>query len=352
MKFTTIALSVAVVASCAQVMGVPAFIKHVLGNTIVVTGCLIKAFAGTPFDATCQKAVALDIGILQDVNFKSVNFDLSTSPPTFMSDDVSVDLLNIPGLTYAIIDASESVIITDNSVDIATYSADASPTTVKGNNVVTKIAKCPLVIDPSKTDAFAAFLNSLITKPSYTYTVSGTLAAKLGSVVKAVTNVGGGLGGLGGLVNSIVDALPPVSVAGVGFQSSVTLTSFNGLPSNTFVSKVTAVKDASGFTLTWKFNIANPSIIFISLGDLVFDTVNGAGKTVGKSTIAGFSLILGDKNELTVVTKSADTTILDGLSTNGDTWTLQASADVSATPLIAKGLANLKLSVTIPALGA
>ncbi|KAF9925855.1 hypothetical protein FBU30_004443 [Linnemannia zychae] len=146
-----------------------------------------------------------------------------------------------------------------------------------------------------------------------------TLTSKLGP---AVANISKMEDRSESLADPTSKALPPIVISGIGFKSSVTLAGFNGLPSNTFVSKVTAVKDANGFTLTWKINIANPSIISIC-----------------------------DKNELTVVTKSADTTILDGLSANEDTWTLQVSADVSQVPLITRSLTNLKLIVDIPALG-
>ncbi|KAF9925856.1 hypothetical protein FBU30_004444 [Linnemannia zychae] len=349
MKFKIIALSVATVASYSHVVGLPSLVKRIVGDSI---GCFVTALAGVPFDDACKAAVAFDIGVVQSVEIKSISFDLTTNPPTIASDNLSVNLIKIPGVTYDITEASGSITITDNGVDFASFTAGTSPVTITGTNAVTKIAQSPFMIDAAKTDAVAAFVDAVLTKPSHTTTISGSLSGKVRSIVSVVPQLGDALGGLGGIVDTVTKALPLVSVSGIGFRSSVTLNGFSNFPSVTFVSIISVVKDINGFTLTWKANIVNPSQISIKLGTLVFETVNAAGKIVGKSTIADFTLVPGDKNELTIVTVSTDATILDNLSVNGDTWSSHSSPEINPIPYIAKGLTNIQLNVKIPALGA
>ncbi|KAF9925853.1 hypothetical protein FBU30_004441 [Linnemannia zychae] len=127
--------------------------------------------------------------------------------------------------------------IIDHGVKVSSFAIGVSPTTVIGNELATRIEKSPLIIDPTKTDAFAALNETFVTKLHYTLSVSGSISAKLESAVAAALHVGDALGSrLGNLTDIDSKVVPSFSVFDIGFQSSVTLVGFNNIPLTTFIN--------------------------------------------------------------------------------------------------------------------
>ncbi|KAK3844080.1 MAG: hypothetical protein J3R72DRAFT_438867 [Linnemannia gamsii] len=349
MKLTFLALSAVAIASYTNVQGLPAIFKRIIDPTKVtlVAGCFFElATLGKAFDDACNAAAAFDIGIIQSVNIKSLSIDF-TGPdpltPFLLSDDLSVVMFDI-NTPLTVKNAKESVTLVFNGNDVASFTSGYSDATVENGNVVsTKISKSPLTITAAHADDFGSFITSVLTQPSFIFTAKGALTANLKSPFKAIPGFGGvdGFGGVGG-------ATPLLAVSGVGFESSVTMTGFNKLPGVSFVNIVDFTKDANGFTLTWNIKATNPSQLIVKPGQTTFSTLDVNNKNIGDSVIADLTLVPGD-NQFKVVTTGNDATVLDDLVANGGTWTLVGTPTSNKSPYVLKGLAALKLIVTVSA---
>lgn len=221
--------------------------------------------------------------------------------------------------------------------------------------MLSKVNNCTVSIGANQQDAYASFVASLLFSTKHTFVLKGALGAKLGSPVAAVAHSIGGLG-LGSIGDGLVDAASAVTgsvaVSGVGFKTSVTVDGFNGLSSGTFVKKILRTLDANGFNLISLINIVSPSPqLTVHLGDLTYDTFDGAGNPVGVSVISSFTLVPGT-NSLVLVTTSKNPDVLKSLMEKPDIWTLRGTPTSDMSPYIAKGFANVRLSIAIPVLTA
>ncbi|KAF9127836.1 hypothetical protein BGW39_005526 [Mortierella sp. 14UC] len=353
MKFTILALSAVAIASYTNVQGLPAFIKRAIdGDAPTVIKCFALAVTGTPFTPECTEAAKFNIGIVQSITLKSLNIDFRSSVPTISSNDLSVTLLDI-GVPWAIVEASEKATIFNGVVDdagngavgIADFAAGPSPATVNGNIISSKVPSSPLIIAPASADGFVDFVVSLVTKPSYTFTIKGFVGGKFGlpAAPPSTGAFGKGINAIGG---AFASAFGPVTVSDVGFQSTITLAGFDGLKDVAFAGMVASTKDANGFSLTWTIKIVNPSQLTVYLGKTTFSTLDATGLPVGDSVIADFTILPGD-NQFTVLTTGKDVAVLDGLMANGGSLSFVGTATSNSSPYVNKALAALKFAVTV-----
>ncbi|KAF8923364.1 hypothetical protein BGZ58_003039, partial [Dissophora ornata] len=232
------------------------------------------------------------------------------------------------------------VTIIDNNIAIATFDTPSSPASVSGGILSTVVGNCALKIIDDQKDNFSNFISALITQPSHTFTLRGSVDATLTASIPGSSALG-----------SFAPTAKTFTVTDVGFSSPITLQACNNFPALQYIRQVSLTHDATTgeFTLVSEVNIHNPSQLVLILGNLTFRTVDKTGVFVGMSMMKNLKLQMGD-NTVTVVTTSTSMDAYNVLVSTGETFYFEGFAGSSEDPILAKGISALRTSAMIPKL--
>ncbi|KAF9352841.1 hypothetical protein BGX26_009357 [Mortierella sp. AD094] len=341
MKVNTYSFVAGAVALSATALAMPTLFKRIVDGTNVFI-CVSKAITSGSWSSTCATEVMQDVGIVQLISVADLKIDLTISTdPTIMglsSSSMSVNLIKVPdnlpvpSFDFPVKDSSQD----DAGVEIARFVTPKSITKVTGSNLVTVVANSILTILPEKEAYFVTFMSKLLNQVSLEMTLKGNLNA-------TITVAGGGGGYIPGVPSS-------VSITGVAYSAPVTIQGCNSFIKVTYSEQSSFTKDSTGqYTLTSSIKIYNPSQLVLTMGNVVFNTIDKNGKVVGITSFTGLSLAMGD-NTVTAVTVFTNADVYEALITAGYTFTFQGFDGSSTNRVLAKALATLTTNITVPIL--
>ncbi|KAG0051449.1 hypothetical protein BGZ90_006747 [Linnemannia elongata] len=350
MKIAPYALVASAVVLSTTASAIPAFFKRA-GDQAAAFACLFNYFTGQGLSDACSMTIATDFGIVTSGSLSDLTIDLTSSadPPSFKwsSTGLTLGLLSIPGVSYQVTEAKSRNILNDNSIDIARFETPSASATQSGASMTTTVGQSPLIVYTDKQAQFSAFVGALITKPSHTFSLKSS-----GDVTVLVTIP---------VSYTLPFGMPSTSIKlnGVGCSASYTMAGVNLNINNSnglqfkSLSSHTVDPITGAFSLTLTIILKNPSQLYLNLGDLMLDTVDGTGVAVGTTLLQAVNLVPGDNTITAIVTSSAaaSATLYKKVTTMGDTWTLTGAAGTgSKNTVVAAALVSLKAMITIPAL--
>lgn len=203
---------------------------------------------------------------------------------------------------------------------------------MEGQLVSLSLPKVHLRIIPGQESNFVAMMASLITQPEHTLTLSGFADATFSTMNLPLT---------------------PASfkVAGLGFESPITLKGCHNFPDTPFLKQISFTSDpATGtYTLASLVNIINPSQLVLTMGDVTYQLFDKNDKVVGTSLFKDVYLQMGD-NEFTMITTITDKDVYEALIKEGSTLTLRGFDGSSTNPILREALKSVELEVVFPKL--
>ncbi|KAF9379347.1 hypothetical protein CPC16_010801 [Podila verticillata] len=346
MKIAPYVLVASAVALSVTASAIPAFLKRA-GNQAAAFACLFNYFAGRGLSDTCSMTIATDFGIVTSGSLSDLTIDLTSSADplsfTWSSTGLTLGLLSIPGVNFEVTEAKSR----DNNIDIARFETPSAPATQIGASMKTTIGQSPLIVYTDKQAQFSAFVGDLITNSSLTFFLKSSGDVTVRVTIPASYTLPFGVPSTN------------ITVNGVGCSSSYTMAGINLNINNSnglqfkSLSDHTVDRTTGAFSLTLTIILKNPSQLYLNLGDLTLDTMDGAGVAVGTTLLQAVNLVPGDNTITAIVTSSAaaSATLYKRVTTMGDTWTLTGAAGTgSKNTVVAAALVSLKAMITIPAL--
>lgn len=203
---------------------------------------------------------------------------------------------------------------------------------MNGGTLTSAVPDTLIKVAPGQEVGFTAFMKSLITQPTHTFALRGTVD---------------------GVVHTHGLPLVPESfkVAGVGFEAPVTVKGCANFPNTPFLNQIGLTFDpATGITtLTSRVNLINSSQLVLIFGDVTYQILDKKGGVVGTSVFKNARLNIGD-NPITMVTTITSKEVHDALITEGYTLTHQGFEGSSVNPILVGAFMAVKFDMVIPKL--
>ncbi|KAF9149325.1 hypothetical protein BG015_008880 [Linnemannia schmuckeri] len=326
--------------------------------------CFIELSTKQTFGENC-KALFLPGGGVKAVNsikLGELNFDFTDPNPLIVSlssPDMQVGVVS--GIPFPITDARQDVILVDKGVEIAKFSTPWVAAVMDGDTLKTTVGNTIVNVFDDKRDQFSAFISALAVNPTYTFILRGTVDVKL--TISAPTPPKmpgmGGFGSFGGAADQLSKLAPSKSltIAGIYFESEVTLSGFANFPDIEYVELLEKTINPDGsFVIKSKINIKNNSQLGVKMGNVQFNTFDAASEDpIGVTVLEQLNLAHGD-NFITAVSTSTAVAknpaeIYKRVTENGETFRFKGFAESSTNdPILAKGISVVDITVEIPAL--
>ncbi|KAF9301513.1 hypothetical protein BGZ74_006623 [Mortierella antarctica] len=260
--------------------------------------------------------------------------DLSTADPwspLASSNDISVSILKIPGISLPLASGRVSLTIADNDYDIAHLDTHLPVVSMIGGTVKTTFAPTPATIPPKSREAFSNLMAAFVGLEAKSFTLKGTVD----------------------ITFSLGFLLGQRTLSGVGFEMLHVFKGLNGMPDVNFISLIDSTADAANMKqiISFKINIKSAANISLKLGDFIMNAAGPAGP-VGIVTLEAHTLEHGDNivNAVMVVNLSLASAVDFMASLDTADTPLALTGFAGSTPNVAMVAANeaFRFSVVIP----
>ncbi|KAF9129752.1 hypothetical protein BGX30_013825 [Mortierella sp. GBA39] len=349
MKYAYITFAIVMMAaalSSSSNSHVGALPQRLIKRTGDIVQCFATLVTNMGFDDSCKALFRPEGGFkaVSSITLGALDLDFSDPDPlkiTLSSPDMKVGV--IPGIPIPITSTRQDVILVDNGVEIATFSTPWVPGVMNGNVLKTTVGSTTLNVNDANRDKFSAFITSLTMDPTHTFTLKGTVDVILTLPIPA----------------SPFGAPKTITIAGIYFESDITLKGFNNFPDIEFVELLEKTENAdNSFTIKSKVNIKSASQLSVKMGDVQFNTFDAvSSEPIGVTVLEQLTLVPGggDNIIIAVTTSTSATTnphdIFTRVSENGEQFRFEGFSTSSTTdPILSKGISAVKATVAIPAL--
>ncbi|KAF9964092.1 hypothetical protein BGZ70_006943 [Mortierella alpina] len=305
-----------------------------------------KCFTDWECDSSILKT---EIGLITGVTVKPLTIELKKpggAEFSLSSSSMQASVLTPPGMKgWPLTHSKERATLEYLGIDVASLETTMAPTTVDGSKVSTVLAPADLSIKVGAENTFSAFIAALLGEAAVTFTLKGTLDAKLETTIP-------------GLPPNFLPKKTVFDIQGLAFNSPITLIGCNGFRDIKFSKLIRFVQDptSKNFILEAEVTLTNPSDLEVKLGEVKFLTADNAGNAIGTAVFKDFQLKQG-VNVLQVTVTSAVANpdeLLKVLTTTGgnNTFHFAGYEGSSASKILARGLSKFKTQVVVPGLPA